>query len=430
MDSTQQAAGEGSEIAHEKRHFTLESRASRVGTAVADASPKRYPMKTLSLAALAFGITVAACSSDPDAAPSSASPVGAGTTPGAVPTSPVPGSDADGGADSAADATTPKAVTLGTVKEKGSCTHPTALANATCHAVTVEGCPGVPAIDAEVLVAEPSSGTPPGTIVFGSGGGGGAYYEDAGDGAGAAGPMLERLRAKGFRIVERAWAGPPQSGQWFEGTAGPTASSCRYATLATWIKQRFTQNKGKFCGTGNSGGSVELAYALTRQGRGEIFDYALLTSGPAASMDLHCETIPSASWQAQCNQLLAGHTWECNGAKPVCNFDPGIKLLIDSSFGSDTPCATGGAANAQKLIDGSPIGPGATVAFPKTKIEQLLGAKDCRNGVVPSGLAFTKAVTTMGAPPKTTVLVGVGHSIHAEVDGARAIELAMDASCR
>lgn len=389
-------------------------------------------MKTLSLAALAFGITIAACSSEPDGAPSSASPAGAATAP-VDPLTPAPGGGTDGGADGAdgaVDPASPKPVTLGVVKEKGSCTHPTALANATCYAVAVEGCPGVPAIDAEVLVAEPSTASPPGTIVFGSGGGGGAYYEDAGDGAGAAGPMLERLRAKGFRIVERAWAGPPQSGQWFEGTAGPTASSCRYATLATWIKQRFTQNKGKFCGTGNSGGSVELAYALTRQGRGEIFDYALLTAGPAASMDLHCATIPSPAWQTQCNQLLAGHTWECNGAKPVCNFDPGIKQLIDSSFGTDTPCGTGGAANAQKLIDGSPIGPGATITFPKTKIEQLLGAKDCRNGVVPSGLAFTNAVTSMGAPPKTTVLTGVGHSIHAEVAGARAIELAIDASCR
>lgn len=350
------------------------------------------------------------------------------------------GTQSDAGSSSTPDATpeadaATKPVVLGTVTENGNCTKPSVLSNAKCFTVTVSGCPGVPALDADLLVADPLAGPAKGTIIFGSGSGGGSFYEDVGDGAGAAGPMLERLHTKGYRIVERAWAGPPQTGQWFEGSAGPAANSCRYATLATYIKTKFHKNEGKFCGTGNSGGSVELATSLTRQGRGDIFDYALLTSGPAARFQDHCETTSSPTWKAECDALTAGKAWECNargelGGKPMCAFDPGIKELVDSAYRPTSPCSEGGAANAQKLADGSPLGPGAQTVFRNTRIELLEALNDCRNGVVPAGLAFAKAVTSQGAPPKVTFLSGVGHSMHANVEGAAAIEAAMEASCK
>lgn len=322
-------------------------------------------------------------------------------------------------------------VVLGKVTEKGMCNKPTTLGNAKCYSATVADCPSVPAMDVDLLVADPPTLPAKGTIIFGSGGGGGAFYEDAGNGNTVTVAMLERLRLKGYRIVERAWAGPPQSGQWFEGTAGPRANSCRYGTLSTWIKTKFHQNQGKFCGTGNSGGSVELAYALTHQGRGDIFDYTLFTSGPAWRFDYQCESKPGAAWQTECDQVLAGRSWDCGGnSAPVCAIDPGIKNLVDSSWRPDTPCATGGAANASKLLDNSPLGPGAATDFPKTKLEFFEASNDCNNGVVPGGLAFAKRVTGMGGTPKVTILPGVGHSIHANVDGAAAIEAAMEASCK
>ena len=325
----------------------------------------------------------------------------------------------------------PRPVVLGTVTEKGSCTKPTTLGNAKCYAATVSGCIGVPAMDVEVLVAEPPSLPAKGTIIFGSGGGGGAFYEDAGYGNKTTVEMLERLRMKGYRIVERAWDSPPQTGQWFEGTAGPHVNSCRYGTLSSWVKTKFHQNQGKFCGTGNSGGSVELAYALTHQGGGEIFDYALFTSGPAWRFDYQCDAVPGAAWQAECDQILAGKNWECGGnSKPLCALDPGIKNLVDSSFRPDAVCSTGGAANAARLLDASPLGPGAVTSFPNTRIEAFEALNDCNNGVVPGGIAFAKRITSMGAPPKVTLLSGVGHSIHAHTEGAAAIEAAMEASCK
>ncbi len=381
-------------------------------------------MRTIvsSVLALVASLSAVACATDPvadepaTAAPSSPPPPSA--------TAPCPG-----GGEPAPGPAAP-AVTLGRVVDRGACSHRTDLTDAKCYALAVEGCPGVPAIDVELLVAEPK-GPAKGTIVFGSGGGGGAYYEDAGDGGGAAGPMLERLHQKGYRVVERAWAGPPQSGQWFEGTAGPAASACRYATLATFVKETFHKGQGGFCATGNSGGSVEIATALTRQGRGEIFDYALLTSGPAASFDKHCGADPS--WPAACGALLdgAGAAWECGpGAKPVCDFDPGIKQLVDSSWRPGKACQEASAANASTLVAGSPIAPGATTRFDKTTIELFFGLGDCKNGVVPAGLAFAKSIQTKGAPPKVTFLSQVGHSIHAVDKGAAAIESALEASCR
>lgn len=322
-------------------------------------------------------------------------------------------------------------VVLGTVTEKGNCVKATTLGNAKCYAATVDGCAGVPAMDVEVLVADPPSLPAKGTIIFGSGGGGGAFYEDAGSGNSVTVQMLERLRVKGYRIVERAWNAPPQTGQWFEGSAGPRASSCRYGTLSTWVKTKFHQNQGKLCGTGNSGGSVELAYALTHQGRGDIFDYVLFTSGPAWRFDYQCDAVPGPAWQAECDRVLAGKAWECGGgAKPVCALDPGIRSLVDSSWRPDSVCSTGGPANASRLFDASPLGPGAVTSFPKTKIEAFEALNDCNNGVVPGGIAFAEHITSMGSPPKVTLLSGAGHSIHAHADGAAAIEAAMEASCK
>lgn len=391
----------------------------------------RTQVLALSLVALSTVSLTAACvvESTPQGAPEAAGVEG----PGASSTSSAsPGASARPTTDDAAsspDATAQPPLALGRVVEKSTpCRSRSRLRGATCAVLTVESCQDVPAIDVEVIVAEPTGGAPRGSIVFGSGGGGGAMYEDAGDQTVTL-EMLERLRRAGFRVIERGWAGPPQTGQWFEGTAGVTKSACRYATLSSYLKSKHapTPGGGAFCGTGNSGGAAELGYAMTRWNGDATFDYVLFTSGPAGQLDHSCGAV-TPDWQTRCDSLLAGKTWTCGGgAKPVCALDPGIGQLLDSATRPATPCKDGARA---ALAADSAIAPSATRDFSHAKVEFFLASNDCNNGVVPAGLDYAAQVKNRGQAPSVTILPNVGHSMQANPAGAAAIEAALLESCK
>ena len=384
-----------------------------------------FALSTISLTAACVAESAPQGAPEADGAKAPGAPAATSVSPGA---SSGPTTDAA----SSPDASAPAIPALEKVVEKSTpCRAKSRLRGATCTVLTVESCQDVPAIDVEVIVAEPTGGTPRGTIVFGSGGGGGAMYEDAGEQTVTL-EMLERLRRAGFRVIERAWAGPPQTGQWFEGTAGVTQSACRYATLSSHLKSKHaptapTAGSGAFCGTGNSGGAAELGYAMTRWNGDATFDYVLFTSGPAGQLDHSCGAV-TPDWQTRCDSLLAGKTWTCGGgAKPVCALDPGIGQLLDSATRPATPCKDGARA---ALAADSAIAPNATKDFSHAKVEFFLASNDCNNGVVPAGLDYAAQVKNRGQPPSVTILPNVGHSMQANPAGAAAIEAAMVASCK
>ncbi|CAN5588564.1 hypothetical protein BH09MYX1_BH09MYX1_57670 [soil metagenome] len=380
----------------------------------------------LSTALSLLAASTFACSSDPGATPTDADSGASTGIDAAVMTD-----AAKNDAASTIDGGNGQPGKLGTVTEKGACTkYQTHLGNAKCFTATVDGCSGIDALDVDVVVADPDDNAPKATIVWSSGSGGGGMYEDTGA-SGNTRPALdpmESLRKKGYRIIERAWAGGTQTGQWFEGKSGPTASACRYATLASYLRSKY-HAKGSFCATGNSGGSVEIGYSLTRWGREATIDYALLTSGPAARFEDSCAGDASPAWKTKCAQLTAGKTWQCNGGAPACGYDTGIARLIDSSYSHTDTCADA-MNHAAALAADSPLGTPAQTTFNKTRIEQLLAENDCENGVVPGALDFNARVTSLGATPKLTLLPDVGHSMQATVAGGDAIEAALEASCK
>mmetsp|Transcript_2952 Transcript_2952/g.7711 ORF Transcript_2952/g.7711 Transcript_2952/m.7711 type:complete len:105 (-) Transcript_2952:6-320(-) len=92
--------------------------------------------------------------------------------------------------------------------------------------------------------------------------------------------MLDRLNSNGFRIIQRAWDGE----NWTGSSTSPSDSACRYFTLIEWIYN----NPGlhnplspqSFRAAGNSGGLVEIGYALSTYNMEERLDLALMISGP------------------------------------------------------------------------------------------------------------------------------------------------------
>ncbi|HRE91611.1 MAG TPA: hypothetical protein PK095_21005, partial [Myxococcota bacterium] len=97
----------------------------------------------------------------------------------------------------------------GEVTPDGACSLPTLFAGATCerHVVT---CAGLEPATVNLVIAEPPAGVAlRGTIILGSGSMGATLIEKATIDAGGSHFVheVEKLRARGYRLVQRAWQG-------------------------------------------------------------------------------------------------------------------------------------------------------------------------------------------------------------------------------
>ena len=261
--------------------------------------------------------------------------------------------------------------TLGTVALVNTTCNAGAQPRTTCRTLRVE-CAGLQAMEVRVRVTEPDPGVAlRGTVVLGTGGGGNDFYSDRPGGP----ELFASLRAHGFRCVERAWTG----GGWFSEVASMRKQACRYATLLTWIHAN-VHTKGAFVATGNSGGSAEIGYALTAWGRGDILDVAVPSGGPPMSrLDYLCGA--SSTWNALCRTVAPRAFFQCG--QPGCTIQPGGPVCTNC-----TPNPTAADLEADSILF-----PGATLAFPRTRVHVVLGGMDC-SSAVPAGFLFFDAIAT------------------------------------
>lgn len=286
-----------------------------------------------------------------------------------------------------------------------------ALSATDCRVVEVT-CPGVPALRAQVRITEPAGDSVErGTILFGLGGGGTEWYE------GAAGQMLASLSQSGFRLVQRAWIS-----QWEGGPGGLAAASCRYATLLTWVHDE-VRTSGALCATGNSGGSSEIAYALSRWGRESILDLAVPTGGPVMTrLDSSC--LDYDSWPAHCEALVPEES-TCASAEVQCHYAGSNFENIDGAYTPETPCQDKDAAFADTFLADSILSPDADVDFATTRVHQIIGDHDCSLALVHGVLwhDYLKSDKAMTFAPDT------GHTTPGSEAGAEAIRATMVEEC-
>ncbi len=295
---------------------------------------------------------------------------------------------------------------------------PGSLPGATCRTVRVS-CPDVAPAEAQVRVAAPPDGVAVrGTVIFGTGGGGNGFYENDP----VARTIVERVSAAGFQVVERAWGGTTG---WLTGPGGWGPLSCRYATLLAWIASD-VHEEGAICATGNSGGSAEISYALSRWGMSSTLDLAVPTSGPHSRLDLGC--IGEPEWDADCalSALPADWLpeWECSFGRGACSLASSAEL-VDAAYLPDTPCGDADPADAPLLHADSVFAPDAVLDFPDTLVHFLYGRLDCSTAVT-LGLTFANAVTSekiLGSVPATP------HALFSTPEGADAIVLAIEEGC-
>ncbi len=352
---------------------------------------------------LALGFVLAlACDFSTTPLGGDGAPAGGDAAPGSADGSPAPGGDAGPGAE------------LGSVTELDEPCPDGAggLPGTACRLVEV-ACPGIPPLRAQVRITPPAATADPrGSILFGTGGGGEDWYER---GATAA-SMMRSLAEQGFQIVQRAWIE-----QWESGGAGLAAAACRYATLLTWVHDD-VRGAGALCATGNSGGSAEIGYALSRWNREQILDLAVPTGGPVMSrVDLGC--LDFDAWIDECQAIPDGTA--CEPANVQCNYQGTNFDHIDGAYLPDTPCELHDAAFADTLLADSILSPGADVDFGATPVHQLLGELDC-SPALPQGVLWYDAITSGKA---RTFVADTGHGTAGTAEGAAAIGRVLDEEC-
>jgi len=324
---------------------------------------------------------------------------------------------------------------LGAVTPDGACDLASGFAGATCEQYVVS-CPGLDDATVRLVIAEPSpAATYRGTVLIGSGSRGVNLYEaSALDPATGDNPVVfhfDKLRAKGFRLVQRAWQGDAAADKgWFRGVDGPDAGACRHATLAAWLHDRYADEGGGFCALGFSGGSMELALSMTRWGTGDLLDLAIFESGPVARFDEACLVTPE--YTDRCADVAASHPWECGGGTPLlCGLASDIEVLIDGAYGGEPTCAAGDPLDMDMLYGDSALAPDAADAFPSTRLYSVLGMRDCGSGAGSGGADFATRITGLGGAAPTIIDVpDAGHSLHATSHGARELARVIQKSCK
>ena len=292
------------------------------------------------------------------------------------------------------------AAELGSVKELPEPCPSAPVPNTTCRRLEVS-CPELRPIEVQIRVTQPAAGVATrGTVMLGSGGGGNAFYGS---------PLVRDLAAMGFLVVDRAW-----TGGWTTHEGGLRKESCRYATLLTWVHDHLHKS-GKFVATGNSGGSAEIAYALTTWGRGDILDLAVPTSGPPiARLDLACVAKPTQEWESQCAAIVPKGVMECPAQQCTLGTANDVCRQVSAS---PTP---------EQLRADSVVHADAVLSYPKTKVHFLFGAADCGEPV-PIGLMYATKVTSakeIEFVPKTP------HAVASTPQGREAIRKAIDSGTK
>ncbi len=280
----------------------------------------------------------------------------------------------------------------------------TRMPNSTVDALTVH-CRDLPDIGVLLQVTPPPAGVSErGTVVLGSGALGTTFYSAETNGF----PLALALHQLGFRVVDRAWVPG-----WFTSAAGLRKQSCRYGTLLDHVFRTY-HGTGAFCALGSSGGSAELAYALTTWRAGEYLDVGVMVGGPPTSrLDLSCQRPPSAAWLGQCAAVTPANVLEC--APQSCELITG--------FGLCTACAA--TPSATELREDSVLHSAAVLDYPRTRVHLVEGAADCW-GTVPSAMLFYNAVQSekvVEFVPKTNHFVaatqqGLDAMLRAVVGGA------------
>lgn len=305
--------------------------------------------------------------------------------------------------------------------------------SSTCYQVNTS-CAGVADFSVYLKVNQPT-GTPLGTVLFGTGTGGTALYDyDAPDffsGSTNGGlSVVQNVLNAGFTTVQVSFGSPfndQTPNGWLTGPGGVRRLACRYATAAQWVYQNIhnSNTSAPLCATGNSGGSGVIAYALTDYGLDSIFSMVEESSGPPMSrLDEACLPPSNAACQTQ--------PFTCNSGDPVENLSACYSIddagIVDTAYPQPfcKNAINGSTPPAGLLLSDSVLG-GPARTFPKTRVNVLFGGQDI-TAAVEQGLIWENSLTN--TTKAQSCVSDAPHPIPSVADGAAAIATDIQNLCR
>lgn len=318
------------------------------------------------------------------------------------------------------------------------------LAGGTCYQINTS-CDGVADYSVYLKVNSPT-GTPMGTVIFGTGSGGSALYDNDspdffyGNTNGGL-EVVQGVLNAGYTTAQISFGAPFDStpgtaNGWLQGPGGVRRLACRYATVANWIYQNIhnSNTSAPFCATGNSGGSGAIGYAVSEYGLATIFTMIEPTSGPVMTrLDLGCSPPGHHSY--------TGET-ACTNAPTDMSYSVGAESgdgtagIIDTAYQSagattPTPCSDGvnGITSLNTLrfeSDSIEFAPSKAPPLPipaATTVKVLFGGQDTSNAV-PQGETWWSAVGP--TKPTQACVQNAPHAIPADPTGAGATQIVND----
>jgi hypothetical protein len=283
-------------------------------------------------------------------------------------------------------------------------------------AMTID-CPGTATYtDAMIKISRPS-GTSKGTVIYTTGGGNENIYEQNFIyGSDAINPVI----TAGYTVVQTAFT---TSAGWLDRTvngvtgsqAGPLVAACRWATLAAWVYANVRSNNEPFCATGNSGGSVAIAYSLSRYGTDKLFNYVQPSGGPALSrIDYGCLCDPALTLPTNCVGQIVD----------PC-FGPQAAQLMDPSYGNNACSTMDPTAVPTWQADSILSSDGKTQLNFKTSVHFMYGDMDTtlNPGL---GMLWENAITSNH---DVECVPGTPHMIADTMTGAQAVANRMISNC-
>ena len=211
--------------------------------------------------------------------------------------------------------------------------------------------------------------------------------------------IIGQVVAAGYTAVQIAYDNPVAG--WLTGPAldgnGPLSLACLPSASMQWVYDNWLSSATPLCATGNSGGSVQIAYALAQYGLGSgttsIFSMVEPTSGPEFSrLDHGCAPIDKFTACAICG--LGTHQ-ESYGSSIAQN---GVDPAYTGNTNGGGPCSIdymGSTANAKMLQNDSILSP----LFPPilsftTDIHFAFGGEDSNTAALPEGLDWASMITS------------------------------------
>ena len=293
----------------------------------------------------------------------------------------------------------------------------------TCWGLNISSCPNPPTLpyDATVKVTSPL-GASIGTIIFLSGATGVQFY-DAAFTYGSS--VINAVVGAGYTAVQIKYNNTVAG--WLTGPAtnGPLDLACLPSTSMQWVYEHILSTGTPLCATGNSGGSQQIAYALSQYGLGSIFSMVEPTSGPELSrIDYGCAPEKKYSACAICGFGTLQESYGINIAET--GIDPAYTGVVEPNG----PCyqgVKGSTQNASLFHHDSTLSDiyPPTLSF-LTAIHFAFGGQD-NSAAIPEGLDWASMITSATA---IVCVPSAGHPLASSQAGATQIENDLISYCK